>query len=77
MDLCLSVLYAFPNSWSDCNEIWYRDILLALRAKDRLSSKIISPIPGGAQTDILRFKMEILFIDDCYCMVVFMATNKG
>jgi len=38
---------------------------------------VIGPTPGGAQTDILRFEMEILFVDDCYCMVVSMATNKG
>ena len=32
---CLFVLYAFLNGWTDCDEIWYRDIL-DLRPEDRL-----------------------------------------
>lgn len=27
MDFCLCVLYAFLNSWTECDEIWYKNIL--------------------------------------------------
>jgi len=35
LSVCLFVLYAFLNSWTECDEIWYRDIL-ELWAEDGL-----------------------------------------
>ena len=35
MNVCLCILYAFLNGWTDVDEIWYRD-RLDLWAEDRL-----------------------------------------